>query len=169
MPETVYLLLGSNMGDRDKNLTSALGQLAALEGLECTAVSAVYITEAREMVGENPSFLNQVVKADYAFSANELLHALEKIETNLGRTDKGAKKPRTIDCDILLFGDKVIDTPTLKVPHPRLTQRPFALVPLVEIDPQLIHPVTRRPLTEYLSAKDRAEVILYKDHVARNI
>ena len=169
MSETVYLLLGSNMGDREKNLESALERIGRIEGLELTACSAMYISEAREMVGENPSFLNQVIKGDYQFSAHELLHSLEEIELQMGRTAKGEKKPRTIDCDILLFGEKVIDSPTLKVPHPRLTQRPFALVPLLEIDPQLVHPVTRRPLTEYLGARDRATIILYKDHVARNI
>jgi 2-amino-4-hydroxy-6-hydroxymethyldihydropteridine diphosphokinase len=169
MPETVYLLLGSNVGNRERYLQAALDQLSGLEGLEITATSAIYVSEAREMAGENPSFLNQVIKGDYQYSANELLHALEQIEQSLGRTDKGGLKPRTIDCDILLFGDKVIDTPTLSVPHPRMTQRPFALVPLLEIDPQIIHPVTRRPLSEYLSARDQGTVILYKEHVARNI
>lgn len=169
MPDTVYLLLGSNLGDRERNLESARDQLANIEGLETTATSAIYVSEAREMVGENPSFMNQVIKGDYQYSGHELLHVLEQIELRLGRTAKGEMKPRTIDCDILLIGDKIIDTPTLKIPHPRLTQRPFALVPLLEIDPQLIHPVTRRRLAEYLSARDRAGVMLFKDHVARNL
>jgi 2-amino-4-hydroxy-6-hydroxymethyldihydropteridine diphosphokinase len=169
MSETVYLLLGSNIGDRAKNLETALNYITSIEGLELTATSGIYISEAKEMVGENPSFMNQVLKGDFQFSANELLHALELIERQMGRTDKGDKKPRTIDCDILLFGPKIIDTPTLKVPHARLTQRAFALVPLLEIDPQLIHPVTHRPLAEYINAADRAGVLLYKDHVARNI
>ena len=169
MPEIIYLLLGSNMGNRERNLEAALAEISSLEGLEVTATSAMYITEAREMKGENPSFLNQVIKGEYLYSAHELLHSLEEIEGRLGRTDKVEMKPRTIDCDILLFGDIVINSPTLAVPHPRLTQRPFALVPLLEIDPQAVHPVTKRHLSEYLSATDRAEVILYKEHVARNI
>ena len=169
MAETVYLLLGSNIGDRARNLETAAQSISAIEGLELIASSGVYISEAKEMAGENPSFMNQVLKADYQYSAHELLHVLEQIETKMGRTAKGEKKPRTIDCDILLFGDEVIDTPALKVPHARLTQRAFALIPLLEIDPQAEHPVTHRRLADYVSAADRAAVLLYKDHVARNV
>ncbi len=169
MTETVYLLLGSNMGDREKYLHEALTRLEQVEGLEIVAVSPIYVSEAQEMKGENPSFLNQVVKGDYQYSALELLSALEQIEVQLNRTGKGKKQARTIDCDILLFGNQHIATPKLTVPHPKLLVRPFALVPLLEIDPLAIHPLTHRPLSEHLAEKDRSTIILFKDHVARNI
>ena len=169
MAETVYLLLGSNLGDRQKFLSLALERLEALEGLEIVALSSVYVSEATEMKGENPSFLNQVVKAEYQFTAMELLAALERIESEFGRSNKGEKLPRTIDCDILLFGSQVICTPKLSVPHPKLLDRPFAMVPLIEIDPLAVHPMTHKPIAGFLSEKDRKSVLLYKDHVARNV
>jgi 7,8-dihydro-6-hydroxymethylpterin-pyrophosphokinase len=87
----------------------------------------------------------------------------------MGRTDKGQKKARTIDMDILLFGDEIIDSERLTIPHKELTNRPFALIPLVQISPKIIHPVSKKPLSEYLTKDDYNKLILYKDHVARNI
>ncbi len=169
MAETVYLLLGSNVGDRERNLELALRALTELEGFEITATSSIYVSEAREMKGENPSFLNQVVKGDFQYPALELLHSLEQIEVGLGRTDKGMKQARTIDCDILLFGNHIIKNEKLTVPHPRLLDRPFVMVPLLEIDPQLTHPTTRNPIASYLSERDRRTVLLFREHVARNV
>ena len=168
MKTTVHILMGSNMGDRESYLTAALDRLSGLEGLEVIASSAGYVSEAQDMEGENPSFLNQVVKADYDFTAGELLHTLEKLEIELGRTGKGQREPRTIDLDILLFGDEVINTDRLTVPHRELLNRPFVLVPLVQIDPDLVHPSTGRPLSEYVTDSIRERVTLYKDHVARS-
>jgi 2-amino-4-hydroxy-6-hydroxymethyldihydropteridine diphosphokinase len=169
MSENVYILLGSNVGDRESYLAAVLARLEALEGLEITAVSSIYVSEAAEMRGENPSFLNQVIKGEYQYTAGELLTALEQIERGLGRTHKGKKQPRTIDCDILLFGDTVVATPRLTIPHAKLLKRPFALVPLLEIDPAIVHPGTHKPIAGSLSENDRKTVLLYKDHVARNI
>lgn len=171
MAETVYLLLGSNLGDRERNLHLALEHIKGLEGLEVTAASGVYVSPAAEMSGEHPPFLNQVVKGDFQYTPNELLSGMEKIEQHLGRPpeQKGQKKDRSIDIDILLFGALKLHTERLDIPHPRLTERPFALVPLLEIDPQFVHPITRKPLSAYLRDDDRAQVILYKDNVARNI
>jgi len=167
MSETVFILTGSNMGDREKNLADALEKMYLIEGLEIVAVSGVYISEAQDMVGENPSFMNQVIMADYRYSANELLNGLELIERKLGRTGKEKRLPRTIDLDILLFGRQVIETDRLSIPHRQLLSRPFAMAPLLEIDPNVIHPVTKRPVAELLSEEDRSQVMLYKDHVAR--
>jgi len=169
MAETVYILMGSNMGDREKNLAAALTGLETVPGLEITAVSGIYVSEAQDMEGENPSFMNQVVMAAYQYLPNELLNELELIEKKLGRTSKGKKKPRTIDLDILLFGNQVIETERLSIPHRELLNRPFAMVPLLEIEPNIIHPVTGRPVAEFLSDADRQKVLLYKDHVARNV
>jgi len=169
MAETAYILLGSNMGDREKNLSAALTKLGQVEGLEICATSAIYLTEAQDMEPGNPAFLNQVVMADYRFTAHELLNALELVEKGLGRTGKGKKEPRTIDLDILLFGDQVIETEQLSVPHRELLNRPFAMVPLLQITPEAIHPVTRTPVAEFLNEKDREKVVMYKDHVARSV
>jgi 2-amino-4-hydroxy-6-hydroxymethyldihydropteridine diphosphokinase len=169
MADTVYLLLGSNIGDRQRHLASAVESLGMLEGLEITAVSPVYLSAAVDMEGENPDFLNQVVKGDYLYPPSELLASIEKIERQMGRTQKRERRPRTIDIDILLFGVQVIKTDDLTVPHPELLKRPFALVPMVEIDPDLTHPVTGKLLAEYISRKDARQVMLFEDHVSRNV
>jgi 2-amino-4-hydroxy-6-hydroxymethyldihydropteridine diphosphokinase len=169
MAETVYILMGSNMGDREKNLSAALARLETVPGLEIVATSGIYLSEADKLEGENPHFMNQVVMGDYQYLPNELLDSLEQIEKQLGRTGKGKRQPRTIDLDILLFGNQVIETGRLSIPHRELLNRPFAMVPLLQIEPNLIHPVTGRPVAEFLSDMQRQKVLLYKDHVARNV
>ena len=150
MAETVYILLGSNMGDREKNLSGALARLEQVEGMEITATSAIYVTAPQGMAEDSPAFLNQVIRADYRFTPHELLNALELIEKNLGRTGKGRKEPRTIDLDILLFGDQIVETDRLSIPHRELLSRPFAMIPLLQITPEIIHPVTRTPVAEFV-------------------
>lgn len=169
MAKTIYILTGSNLGDRNRNLKLALEHMGGIPGMEITATSSVYISEAVEMQGENPSFLNQVIRGEYSYLPSELLTMLEKIETDMGRTDKGKYLPRPIDLDILLFGQQIIDTEQINVPHPRLKMRPFALVPLLQIDPDLACPSTGRPFAEYLSDRQRESVVLYEDHVARTV
>ena len=169
MATTVYILLGSNLGDREGYLNEARKRLEALEGLEVIATSAIYISDAVEMAEGSPSFLNQVVKGDYQYSAGELLHSLQAIESDLDRTGKGDMTPRTIDLDILLFGQRAIETDTLTVPHPKLLERPFALIPLEQIDPGLEHPVTGNPISAHITDRQRHQVEVYKDHVARNV
>jgi 2-amino-4-hydroxy-6-hydroxymethyldihydropteridine diphosphokinase len=169
MAETVYILMGSNMGDREKYLSAALAKLEAVPGFELVAVSGIYVSEAEDMEGETPPFMNQAVMGDYQYLPNELLDALELIEKKLGRSGKGKRQQRTIDLDILLFGEQVVENERLSIPHRQLLNRPFAMVPLVQIDPDIIHPVTKRPVAEFLKEKDRQTVLLYKDHVARNV
>ena len=166
MAETVYLLLGSNIGDRERNLAAAVTRLESLEGFELIAASSIYISEAVGMIGENPSFLNQVIKGEYQSTPMELLRETERIERELGRSDKGRKTSRSLDCDILLFGETVVAGEPLTIPHKQLLNRPFALIPLLEIDSDLNHPVTRKPIASYLKDQDRSTVLLYKDHVA---
>jgi len=165
----VYILMGSNLGDREKNLTTALRKLEEVPGVEIVATSAIYLTDPQDMEGENPSFLNQVVKADFTYLPNELINALEMIEKNLGRTGKGKREARPIDLDILLFGEQIIETERLSIPHRELLNRPFAMVPLLQIDPDLVHPVTKEPIAGYLDAKEADKILLFKDHVARQI
>lgn len=167
MAEIAYLLLGSNLGDRESNLTKARELISAIEGCELVAYSSIYLSDAVEMAEGSPSFMNQVVKIEYAYTPLELLHACEKVEQQLGRTDKGKMLPRLLDCDMLLFGDQTISTERLTVPHAKLLQRPFAMIPLLEIDPALVHPVTKKPISNYLTPEDSRSVLLYRDHVAR--
>ncbi len=169
MAETVYFLLGSNIGDREQNLALALVKLGEVEGLEITAVSSIYLSDPVGMKGEHPPFMNQAVKADYLYTPVELLDHTERIERELGRTDKGKRAPRTLDIDLLLIGNRTVKTDRLTIPHAELIHRPFALVPVIEIDPQMIHPVTKKPLASYLSAETRRTVVLFREHVARNL
>jgi 2-amino-4-hydroxy-6-hydroxymethyldihydropteridine diphosphokinase len=169
MAETVYLLLGSNLGDRKQFLDIALERLESFEGLEIIATSPVYVSEAQEVTERQPSYLNQVIKGEYRYASGELLTGIERIETELGRTDKGTKLPRTIDIDILLFGDQEIKTEKLTVPHPGLLRRAFAMVPLLDIDRDIIHPVAGQPVADFLKDSDREHIIRYEDHVARNV
>jgi len=169
MADTIYLLLGSNLGDREKNLTAAMRRLEAVEGLEIVATSAIYLSAAVGLEKDAPPFMNQVVKADYQYTPNELLDAMELIEKKQGRTGKGRQTSRTMDIDILLFGDQVIELEHLSIPHRELLSRPFVMVPLLQIDPDLIHPVTGTPVAEFLTEKDAGTVELFKDHVARSL
>lgn len=169
MAETVYLLLGSNIGDRERNLGNAVEKIQAIEGLEIIAISGIYLTKPVGVKGEQPSFLNQAIKAEYQYRPLELLHALERVELEMGRTDKGKLLPRVIDCDILLFGNMKIQEPELTIPHARLLERPFALIPILEIDPQLVHPVSHKPIASYVKDRKDSGVMLYKDHVARTV
>jgi 2-amino-4-hydroxy-6-hydroxymethyldihydropteridine diphosphokinase len=168
MAETVYILMGSNTGDRERNLERAVHKIEIIPGLEVVATSAIYVSEAVDMEGENPSFMNQVVMADFAYTPKALLSELEAVERSMGRTGKGERLPRPIDLDILLFGDRIVETETLSIPHPELLNRPFAMLPLLHLSPELIHPVTKKPIADFLSEQDKQEVILYKDHVGRD-
>jgi 2-amino-4-hydroxy-6-hydroxymethyldihydropteridine diphosphokinase len=129
-----YVAVGANVGDRERTIRSAI---AALPGV--VAVSSLRET-APVGVTDQPDFLNGVVALDTAMTARELLDGLLAIERALGRERGERWGPRTIDLDLLLYGDEVIDEPGLAVPHPRLHERRFALEPLVELDPGLVIP-----------------------------
>ena len=135
---TVYLSLGSNIGDREKNLHAAIAALADAR-VRVTRASSFYETEPVDL-REQPWFLNCVVQGKTQLPALDLLYALRGIESRMGSKKLVPKGPRLIDMDILLYGDETIDTPELQVPHPRMLQRKFVLVPLVEIAPDLKHP-----------------------------
>ncbi len=169
MAETVYILIGSNVGDREKILSGAVQRLTEIPGLETIAVSAVYISEAEDMPVDSPAFMNQVVMADYQYLPHELLDELEAIEVEFGRTDKGMNQPRTLDLDILLFGQQVIETERLTIPHRELLNRGFAMIPLMQISPEVFHPVKHRPIAEFVTDAHRKGAVIYRDHVARSI
>jgi 2-amino-4-hydroxy-6-hydroxymethyldihydropteridine diphosphokinase len=133
-----YVALGSNLGDREGTLRSALEALAAEPGIDVVAVSRFYDTEPVSYV-DQPRFLNGAAALETELPARELLERLLAVELRFGRSreDVPAQGPRTLDLDLLLYGDAEIDEPGLRVPHPRLHERRFVLEPLADLDPAL--------------------------------
>lgn len=135
-----YVGLGANIGDRERSLRGAVDALAAEDETEVAGVSAFRETEPVG-VGEQPRYLNGVVALETTLSARELLHRLLTVEQRFGRVRiRGEHGPRTLDLDLLLYGEEAIDEPGLTVPHPRLHERRFVLEPLAELAPGLLVP-----------------------------
>jgi len=154
--KTVYLSLGSNIGDRDANLHAAIEQMRTA-GIRILRISPVYETEPVDVTAQR-WFLNLVVEAETDLFPLQLLARTQKIERVLGRVRTIPKGPRTIDIDILLYGNAVIRGETLEVPHPGLAGRRFVLVPLADLAPQLRHPVTHRTVRDMLDSAPAAAV-----------
>jgi 2-amino-4-hydroxy-6-hydroxymethyldihydropteridine diphosphokinase len=148
----VYLSLGSNVGDRERQLGSALQKLAAPD-FRIRRVSSVYETEPVNCpdTGGSHWFFNLVVEAETDLFPMQLLWRAGKIEHSLGRVRTVVNGPRTIDIDILFYSRSVIHTPELQVPHPRMSERRFVLAPLAELAPELRHPISRRTVRELLA------------------
>jgi 2-amino-4-hydroxy-6-hydroxymethyldihydropteridine diphosphokinase len=135
-----YVALGANLGDRERTLREAVDALGAEEGVEVVAVSTLRETEPVG-VGEQPLYLNGAVALATTLSATDLLARLLAVELRFGRTRiAGEHGPRTLDLDLLLYGDEQIEEPGLTVPHPRLHERRFVLEPLADLDPGLVVP-----------------------------
>jgi 2-amino-4-hydroxy-6-hydroxymethyldihydropteridine diphosphokinase len=143
-----YLSLGSNIGDREAQLRQAIARLEATGHI--TAISSLYETEPVEFT-QQALFLNCAAGLETSLAPEELMSRLLKIERELGRERAQKKGPRTIDIDILLFGDMVMNSPELTIPHPAMTGRLFVLEPLAEIAPEVVHPVLQKTVRQLLA------------------
>jgi 2-amino-4-hydroxy-6-hydroxymethyldihydropteridine diphosphokinase len=157
-PHTVFLGLGTNLGDRYANLQTALDALSPKVRL--TARSQIYQTPPWGYT-DQADFLNMVVSAETGLKPRRLLRYLKKIEKKVGRIATFRWGPREIDIDILFYDDLSLETPKLTIPHPRLHQRAFMLVPLADLAPDLRHPVTGKTIREHLAEVDTAEISPY--------
>lgn len=163
MRETVFIGFGSNVGNRVDFCDRAVTLLSLLPHSQLSGVSLLYETEPVDD-GSNPGdgwFLNGVVQLETDITPKSLLTVLREIERSLGRDQDHRSGPRTIDLDILFYGQRVINEPDLVIPHPRLHQRRFVLMPLSELDPLWVHPVLQRSVNQMLAdVEDRSEVRL---------
>jgi 2-amino-4-hydroxy-6-hydroxymethyldihydropteridine diphosphokinase len=152
-----FLSLGSNLGDRKKNLEKAAEMLSE-EGIHIISASSVYITEPVGIVTEF-WFYNQVLEVETSVVPEELLIQIKRIEEQMGRVHVGCLSSRSIDIDILLAGKKTVSTKNLQIPHPRMAERNFVLCPLAEIAPEVKHPVLNEKIESLLEkSKDRSFV-----------
>jgi 2-amino-4-hydroxy-6-hydroxymethyldihydropteridine diphosphokinase len=159
---TGYLSLGSNIGDRAANIERAIAALPA-HGVRVIKQSRLYETEPVEM-REQDWFLNGVVEIETDLQPQELMSALLGVEQSMGRQRLVPKGPRIIDLDILLFGSVILKQPQLEIPHPRMAERRFVLVPFAEIAPNVMHPTLSKTIRELLEiTPDRSEVREAKD------
>jgi 2-amino-4-hydroxy-6-hydroxymethyldihydropteridine diphosphokinase len=147
--KTVYLGLGTNLGNREEALQQAIALLHS-EDLQIKRLSPVYETSPQELTAQ-PWFLNMVLEAETTLMPMRLLTRVMKVEKEMGRKRIVAKGPRVIDIDILFHGSAVVDTPQLTIPHPGVPTRRFVLEPLCELKPDLRHPVIQRPVRDLLS------------------
>ncbi len=157
---TIYLALGTNLGDRLANLRAALDALAL--SIRVTEHSRVYETPAWGYE-DQPSFLNMVVRAETELAPPALLARLKKLELDLGRTPTFHWGPRLIDIDILYYDSLLLDTAELTIPHPRLQERAFVLVPLADLAPDLVHPRLGKTTVQLLDSLDTSGITLYPE------
>lgn len=152
----IFIALGSNLGDRLSNLQDAIQRMPpVVRPLEC---SPIYETPPWGFM-DQPLFLNQVIRASTVLNPFDLLAYLKQIEIQLGRQTTFRNGPRLIDLDIMFYDDLILETETLTVPHPRLAERGFVLVPLKDLAPHLRHPITGLTVLEMLSEVDTSGIL----------
>jgi 2-amino-4-hydroxy-6-hydroxymethyldihydropteridine diphosphokinase len=148
MAVLAYIGLGSNLGERQDYLDKAIEAIQEHAGLSVRQVSSYYETEPEGGPPGQPNFLNAVVEVETDLEPRELMDALLEIEHDLGRVRRQKNDPRTIDLDLLLYGDRIVNSPDLTIPHPRMHERGFVLEPIAEIAPQVVHPVLGDTMAE---------------------
>lgn len=148
--KTAYLGLGSNLGDRLGHIQKAISLLNDKPGIAVAKTSSLYLT-APIGVSRQPDFYNAVVEIRTTLSPQSLLKTVKAIEYAMERQPDSHFQPRSIDIDILIYGDLEIDSLDLRIPHSRLAKRAFVLIPLLELNPDLIHPTSFKPLKEHLA------------------
>jgi 2-amino-4-hydroxy-6-hydroxymethyldihydropteridine diphosphokinase len=154
----IFLCLSTNLGDRATNLQHAVASMQS--DVQVISASKVYETPPWGYV-DQPMFLNQVLQVQTNLPPFDLLTHLKKTEHQMGRVETFRNGPRLIDIDILFYGDMVVNAPQLTLPHPRLHQRAFVLVPLADLAPNLVHPVIGKTVQQMLQAVDRSGIIPY--------
>ena len=155
----IYLSLGTNLGDRRENLRLAHAVLSPV--IQVVTCSSIYETDPWGFP-DQPAFLNQVVQVQTRLPPPALLVTLKELEKILGRRPTFRYGPRLIDLDILIYGNLVIETPMLTIPHLRMAERAFVLVPMVEIAPNLIHPVLGLTMQQLLAKTGTSGVSLFE-------
>jgi len=159
MSHMVYLALGTNLGDRPANLSAAIETLP----LEIKVIAKSKIYETPPWGYENqPAFLNMAVKCETNLEPESLLKCLKQLEVQLGREQSFHWGPRLIDIDILFYDDLILESESLIIPHPRLRERAFVLVPLADIAPGFVHPVLKETIKELLAGVDTDDIHSYK-------
>jgi 2-amino-4-hydroxy-6-hydroxymethyldihydropteridine diphosphokinase len=156
MPNHVYLSIGSNIGDREAQLRKAAGRLKEVGRI--TATSSFYETEPVEFTAQ-AWFVNCAVALETDLSSQQLMVAILSIEEEMGRRRTQKKGPRSIDIDILLFGDEVVNSAELTIPHPAMHERRFVLEPLAEIASDVLHPILRKTIRELLDELPPGQVV----------
>lgn len=166
MAEVVYLSLGSNLGNRESYISRAANRLSEMMGLRLLAESALYHSRPLKCPEDCPDFLNKVLKLECALKPVQLLANTERLEEEFGRTEKGMWANRVIDIDIVLFGNRIFKNERLEIPHPRMHERAFVLIPLHEIDPDVVDPRTGDKFADILSRLgDQGVKIVKETHV----
>ncbi len=152
---TAYIALGANLGDRRHNIQSALAQLARTEGISIVRVSSLLENPAVGGPPDSPPFLNAAAELKTTLGSHAVLHHLLEIERALGRVRRERWEPRIIDMDLLLYGEQIISSQELVVPHPLMHERRFVLQPLAEFAPEAVHPVLQMTIAGLLENLDR--------------
>jgi 2-amino-4-hydroxy-6-hydroxymethyldihydropteridine diphosphokinase len=138
---TAYIAIGANLGEREKTMRRALAMLDETDGVRVARVSSFIENPAVGGPADSPAFLNGVAEVQTTFSPEALLDRLLEIEQQLGRVRREKWEPRAIDLDVILFGDQIVNTDRLTIPHPLMHERQFVLEPLAEIAPEVVHPI----------------------------
>jgi len=153
-PVTAYLALGANLGNRKRNIQNAIAALSTTDGITIQQISSLLENPAIGGPPESPPFLNAAAEIKTTLGSHALLHRILEIEQSLGRTRRQKWEPRQIDIDLLLYGEEIISSQELVIPHPLMHERRFVLQPLAEIAPEAVHPTLQMTIAGLLQNLD---------------